>query len=912
MSAPQLEGDALRAVQHRGSHVQIIAAAGSGKTEVVSQRVADLLAGGVPAAGIVAFTFTERAATELKHRIGERVEERLGRAALDRLGGLFVGTIHAYCFRFLQQRVPRYETYDVLDDNQLTAFLSREANRLEVRQLDPKNRLFASIASFLHNVDVVENELLDPADMPEPFATALSSYYVALERYRLLTYGQQVVRAVRELERPEIAATVHADLRHLIVDEYQDVNPAQERLIELLAGPAVELCVVGDDDQAIYQWRGSDVGNITTFSDRYPNVATFQITTNRRSRPQVIEVANQFVRSIPNRLDKTMEPSRPEAPRGSPPSVVLWHAETELDEAGWIADKILDLNEAGVAFRDIAVLVRGRAAYPRIVEQLATFDIPVQPGGRTGLFDQPEAAALGRTICWLADFDWRPPYGQSEKVTDVGLLDELQRVFGVDDAARRRVARALEEWRQLVPKGNRQANLVGELYALLDVLEVRSWDLTQAVQLNRLGTLARFTSLLADYESVRRRARPDAEAPGEQVGGQDSGTWYYKNLAIHLVNYAQGAYEGFDGEADFVVDAVDLTTVHRAKGLEWPVVFVPSMTARRFPSSKTGSAQSWLVPRTAFNAGRYEGSDADERRLFYVAVTRARDWLSVSRHERLNKQSATASPYFRELRHLAVDTAFVKHPPIEPRRSGDDEPITVTFSEMAAYLDCALAFRLRRLVGFQPRLAPELGYGKAVHHVLRTVADLTRETGSVPSDAELDRILDAGFFLPTANKPAHRQLKDAARRLLTAYTRDHRADLERVWETERPFELHLDGVIVSGRADVILDMEDGVPTGLAILDYKTSTSGDMADHALQLQVYADAGRREGLDVRGAYVHDLKAGERAPVDVTPTAVEHAESVVVEAAVHLRARDYRPSPGARCRTCEVRTICSFAAR
>lgn len=117
--APQLTGAALAAVRHRGSHVQIIAAAGSGKTEVVSQRVADPLTDGVAPDGIVAFTFTQRAAEELEQRIARRVEGRLGRESLDRLNGLFVGTIHGFCFRLLQQRVPRYETYDVLDDNQL-------------------------------------------------------------------------------------------------------------------------------------------------------------------------------------------------------------------------------------------------------------------------------------------------------------------------------------------------------------------------------------------------------------------------------------------------------------------------------------------------------------------------------------------------------------------------------------------------------------------------------------------------------------------------------------------------------------------------------------------------------------------------------------------------------------------------
>jgi len=865
MPSPQLEGDALGAVRHRGSHLQIIAAAGSGKTEVVSQRVADLLADGVPPAGIVAFTFTERAAAELRHRIAERADDRLGRAVLDHLGGLFVGTIHAYCFRLLQTLVPRYETFDVLDDHQLTAFLAREATRLDLKRLDPKGRLFGSIARFLQGVDVVENELLDPAGMPEPFGAVLHDYLAALDRYRLLTYGQQVVRTVQELERDAVLSRVRADLRHLIVDEYQDVNPAQERLIALLTGPQVELCVVGDDDQAIYQWRGSDVSNIVTFADRYPGVATFEITTNRRSRPAIIAAANGFAETIDGRLPKTMGTHRP-ASGGA--EVVAWAAPDEQREAGWLTSMILDLHDAGVAYRHIALLVRGRASYRAIVEELATFDVPVQPGGRTGLFDQPEALVLGRTFAWMTGVDWRPVRGPGAPVLEDDLLAEYQTAFRLDPAGRNRVRRFLREWRDAVPGKKRSADLVGELYELLAVLDVRTSDLDDPVAVNRLGTLARFTALLADYESVRRRARPDAEVAGEQVGGQDRGDWYYRNLAIHIVNYAQGTYEGFDGEADFQVDAVDLTTVHRAKGLEWPVVFVPSMTASRFPTTRAGQAQDWLVPRDRFAANRYEGSDADERRLFYVAMTRARDWLSVSRHERVTTRQVRSSPYFQHLAANVLDPSAVALPPIEA--TGADAPtIEVSFSEIAAFLDCALAYRFRNLIGFQPRLAPELGYGKAVHHVLRSVADETKASGRVPSPAEIDAILDLGFFLATANKPAHRQLKDA----------------------------------------VVLDHEGGVPTALAILDYKTSTR-DASAHDLQLQVYADAGRREGLDVRGAYVNDLKAGTRSDVDVTPAAVTASEVVLLGAAERLRARDYAPSPGPACRRCEVRTVCPAA--
>lgn len=888
--------------------MQIIAAAGSGKTEVVSQRVVDLLAEGVPARGIVAFTFTERAAEELKNRITRRVEERLGRTALDLLGGLFVGTIHAYCFRLLQQHVPRFETYDVLDDNQLTAFLTREANRLAIRQLDPagRDRLFAAIEAFLQSVDVVENELLDPTAMPEPFQTVLRDYLTALERYRLLTYGQQIASAVRELERPEVAATVHVELRHLIVDEYQDVNPAQERLIELLAGADVHLCVVGDDDQAIYQWRGSDVENIVRFADRYPNVTSFTIIKNRRSRPDIIRRANQFATTIPGRLDKTMETHRP---AGSGPEIVVWHSPTELDEAGWIAQVILDLADEGVAYRDIAILVRTSAAYPRLVDQLATFDIPVQPGGRTGLFEQREAEVLGKAIVWLTGLDWRSGFARGAPVTDDSLIDDFQRVFQLDRPGRTRVGRFLRQWKTVVPRTDRRADLVGEFYELLAELDVREWDLADTRQVNRLGTLARFSSLLADYESVRRRARPDADVVGEQVGGEDRGTWYYKNLGLHIINYAGGAYEGFDGEPDFALNAVDLTTIHRAKGLEWPVVFVPSLTANRFPTSKAGQRQQWLVPRHMFAAARYEGGDADERRLFYVAATRARDWLSLSRHLRVKVRAAAPSPYWLEHRDLEVDPGDIAVSEIEAVHSADDDPISVSYSEMASFLDCAQAYRLRTLLGFEPRLAPELGYGKAVHHVLRTVADATKETGAVPTPGEVEAILDSSFFLPTANKPAHRQLKDSARRLVNEYTASHADDLFRIWETERPFELHLDGVTINGRADVILDREGGVDTALAILDYKTSTSA-MSEHELQLQVYADAGRREGLDVRAAYVHDLKAGVRGSVPVDQAAIEQAEGTVTEAAVRLRQRDYIPNPGSRCRRCEVRLVCRAA--
>lgn len=907
---PVLDGDALRAVRHRGSHMQIIACAGSGKTEVVAQRVADLLADGVDARSIIAFTFTERAAEELKARISARVEQRLGITALDKLSAAFVGTIHAYCFRFLQQYVPKYETYDVLDERQLTAFLCRVEHQLGLRALT--GRQFTSIKGFLSNLDVVENELLAAESLKGPFGGMVVKFYQLLDQFRLLTYGQLIARAVEELSKPEVRRAVQETLRYLIVDEYQDVNPAQEELIRLLTeGGLTELCVVGDDDQAIYQWRGSDVRNIVEFDKRYPPVAKFQVSANRRSLPSIVTAAAAFARSIPGRLEKEMHPVREPART----EIVTWSAETEADECDIIAQTIQRLHDEGLAYRDIAVLVRGRVAYGALLDAFDSHGVPVQPSGRTGLFTRPEAQLFGRTYAWLVNYGWSDSgYGERPIPADDEIFTGYIDSYDLDPEHTATVIRRLTALKGSVPSIERPVNLVGDFYELLAELGVRDWDANDPMTGARLGTLARCSAILADYESVRRRSRPDPDDPGAQRGGTDRGEWYYRNLATYIINYAQGAYEDFDGEPDVQVDAVDLTTVHKAKGLEWRVVFVPSLTKRRFPSSMTGRPRKdWLVPLHLFNRVRYEGSDADERRLFYVAMTRARDWLSLSRYERTAAQKATASPY-----HEAIKGFETTRPPLPSIerivREETEEPLTLTFSELAAYRSCGFAYRLRSMFGFQPFLAPELGYGKAVHHVMRAIAEHTRMYGHPPDAAELDRLFDAGFFLPAASKPAHAQLKAAARRLVNKYLATYQDDLYRVWETERPFELYLPTAIVNGRADVILDSEGGEVTALAIVDYKTSVdSADSADgdaeYALQLAIYADAGRREGLNVRAAYMHDFKDAVREPVDVTPTAIVAAETQVESAIRGLRNREFQARPGRPCRRCDLHKLCRW---
>lgn len=907
-SIPVLEGEAAAAVAHRDGHVQIIAAAGSGKTEVVSQRVASLLKDGEQPESIVAFTFTEKAADELKDRIRERSVALLGPSATDKLGHLYVGTIHGYCFRLLQTHVPRFETYTPLDPNQLTNLLFREANRLSLRQFDQRNRVFSGIEQFQRSVDVVENEYMALDVIPDgAFKDALIKYYSMLDNYRFMSFGTQIVEAVRALESPVVHAAVTADLKHLIVDEYQDVNPAQERLIELLAKPngSADVVVVGDDDQAIYQWRGSHVANIVAFATRYPSVSKFELLTNRRSRPDIVALANGFAKSIPGRIDKQMTAVRPSA--GPSVSIAIGHL-MEQDEADSIALDIEALHEDGVRYQDIAILVRGKTAYTRILDALALSNIPVQPGGRTGLFEQAEAEVFGATFAWISNVDWSVSKWKTRAAVNLSaLLDRYVTVFGLNDAERQALSTHLQAWKAKRDDENWTPSLVGEFYKLTDHLGIRSWDLADEMERNRLGTVARFTAVLADYESVTRRSRQDADNPGEQVGGAVGGEWFYKNFALILTNYATGNYDDFDGENDILGDGVALGTIHGSKGLEWPVVFLPSLKEGRFPSDKSGSLKNWLIPRDLFDAARYEGSDAEERRLFYVALTRARDWVGLSSHQRVNTQSRRPSTYIVEAAAIARKGGLPTS--AEPRREAPAS-MSVTYSEIDTYMECPRSYLLRNELGFMPPLQSEIGYGNAVHHVLRTISEHVKATGTVPDSSAVDAVMDSEFFLPFANKPAHREMREKARNLVQAYVTDNTDELRRTWATERPFELYLDGVVVSGRADVVFDEHDGLADNFSIVDYKTALGDEFKP--LQLQIYADAGRREGLSVGAAFIQDLSANARHDVSITESDIATAEKRTVAAAKGLRERDFDPRPSRRrCSFCDVRSICGASA-
>jgi DNA helicase-2/ATP-dependent DNA helicase PcrA len=914
----QLSPAQLRVVSSRGRHIQVIACAGSGKTESISRRVAALIAEGVQSSEIVAFTFTDRAAAELKERIARRVAEIAGAEAAGKLAQMYVGTIHGYCLRLLQDHLPQYGNYDVVDEHRHAALLFRFRKEIGLSTLAPK--VWESVLEFARTADVISNENISIAAVDgTDFGEMYRKYLAVLDRLHLLTYARIVQCAVQALDEPSMRKQIAGSLKHLIVDEYQDINPSQDQLIRLLASEGACVCVVGDDDQAIYQWRGSNVTYIQQFAQNFRDAEQLILNENRRSLAPIVHSAAAFAQTIAVRIEKRMQPTRAH----DDPVVVPFRAADAASEADAVTENIVELHKQGVPYSDMAILFRSvRTSTKPFMDACVAKRIPVTCGGRSGLFMQPEILAVLKAHLWVADEKWWDPDLRAEvDLTADAVAEELRSAFRSEQPAED-IARLLEDWHSLVRNSRTAANLIEDYYAVLEFLGTNEWDIDDPTSLPRMGALARFSTILADFENTTRRGRYETAEGGarEFRGGTERGPEYYQRLAGYLRFYAQDNYEEFEGEDGTGVDAVQIMTVHGAKGLEWPVVFMPSLQDRRFPASRAGRQGNWCLPDEVMSADakqRYAGGDEEERRLFYVAMTRARDLLYVSHFDNTERQRSKRSRFIDGIHPKPFPEWDGPLTPVkvESRQSAAAKPVALSLTELIRYEDCGYRFRLQRSLGFETQLVSELGFGRAIHHVLRRIAEEARAEKRIPDLARVEQILEGELYFPFANKSSEPLMKKKAHNLVMRYLNNHRDDLERVWATERPFELHLPQGFLSGRADVILDQEGGLGGALAIVDYKSGTDGTSDDNfRFQLQVYSAAARAEGLDVRGAYLHDLgaKTAPRTAIEIGAPACDAALKRVGGLFSELANRSFPARAGAdKCGRCEFNRLCRHRA-
>lgn len=909
-----------RAVTFPGRNLQLIACAGSGKTEVLAHRVVHLLTPGHPLAltpqNIAAFTFTEKAAAELRHRILARTEQALGPIA--NLSDLFVGTIHGFCFSLLKAEVPEFSGYGVLNEVQQGLFINRFSQQSGLTaSKDLRDRTlrryrdtarYAQAMSLLREMDC-DSDLMEGVSVRE----GLTAYMSLLSENRYFDFSAVLREAVKVLSQNDaVRERLRSRLKCVIVDEYQDVNPVQENLIEVLHGIGAAVCVVGDDDQTIYQWRGSDVANILQFGTKYPDVERITLEENFRSSIGVVDTASSFIKQNATRLEKNMEPaSIQDYEEGD---IVACAFNDPTEEAEYVARTASSLHgiafreqdaERGLSWSDMAVLLRSVKANAKPITQ--AFDkagIPYVVVGMADLFAASEAEAARHIFYFLADY--APPNEEKKTREQIESLWMASRLGITREALKQAMDEAEVSRRALLREDGRQPrwaeySLQRLFFRFLEKAGIREDRTPPGRGEVCFYNLGKFSQVIADFETINFKS-----SPREKV----------QAFAEFLHYQAPQAYpEGWQDNRYANPDAVHIMTVHQAKGMQWPVVFMPALTRNRFPAARIGGASVWdLIPREAVTGHqRLLGSEEDERRLFYVAMTRSQKflhmtWAPVPGNNRYSKpsrfwQSVCGMQYVS--RKVPDYSGRIR---LTPAARDSVSHVEVSITDLKYFLECPYQFKMRTLYGFNPPLHEALGYGRSIRdaltdfHKRSSQEDIgTREAASA--------LLDKHLHLPYAYPDLKNRLRDTATRNLQSYFDKASGDLSHVCYDECPVSLRLgEFASASGRTDILRDNDTGETS---VVDFKATSrhgSEEVSEDQLRLCVVGytqSTGRRpDYIEVR-----DVETGEPLKQPVDDAMIDDVMRRSSEAADALRSNVFEPTPGeAKCMRCDFRGLCS----
>jgi DNA helicase-2/ATP-dependent DNA helicase PcrA len=699
----------------------------------------------------------------------------------------------------------------------------------------------------------------------------------------------------------DLRAKIASLIKYVVVDEYQDVNPLQEKLIRTLQELGANLCVVGDDDQGIYQWRGTDINNIIHFAERYPDVHPVTLEENFRSSSGIVDCARYVIeRNDPHRLPKRMTSAGPQ-PFSRGDVLCLSFATPEL-EAQWIASKIHDLlgtpfvdkpgaNERGLTLSDCAVLLRSvkNDAGP-ILEALASSGAHYVVKGMNKLFETPEVQASCGIFAFIVD--------QIDETVLRRLLTSAE--FGVrrpDIDSGIDFLRAVKRWDGEASRYNLQRTYINFLGAIKLTEETISEDKREIVYYN----LGKFSQVISDYEQIHFLSDPRDK---------------YEGFVGFLSNQASGYYpEGWEDTGYATPDAVQVMTVHQAKGQQWPVVFMPALQNNRFPSKRQGGKGKWhIVPKRAVAGGdRYDGGIEDERRLFYVGLTRSQKYLYCTWAPRQDNQLfRKVSPFFNEATEpehvLTREPARTQVAKVTPQPRKNVVNVSLSFSELKYYFECPYQFKLRFLYGFNPPIDEALGYGKSLHDALAEVHRRAVDHDFVSPDQAED-LVDRHLHLPFAYPSLKEDLRRSAMNSVRRYLRDNAAILDKIIHSEQVVEIHLaEGVVVNGRIDLIRRTDTNE---IIVVDFKSTKRAQDEDVTRQqLHIYA-MGYRElaGRMADLIEIHNLDRGGTTREEVDLNLMDRTSRAIESAGNAIRENRFPRLQGWTdcCARCDPSVVC-----
>jgi len=845
--------------------VRVVAGAGTGKTAVIAERFRRLVASGVSPASILVMTFTERAAREMRARIEDLIQAPAPS----------VGTVHSVALGWLREdgrAVGVPVGFRILAGADRWILARELMWSIGDAALTGDERPDDLVAPALQMLERMKQELV-PLERLETWAASTDDaeraglmracirLFRAYERecrlQRFLDFDDLLVLTLRLFEKnPAVRLRYAARYPHVLVDEYQDLNLAQERLIEIVARDG-DPFVVGDDDQSIYRFRGASRASLERFLRSFPSAQTITLGRNRRSSRRIVSAGAALIANNPDRLPKDLRSVEAGAP------VQLWQCPDGTSEADAIAREAAQLLDDGMAPSSVAVLCRTNAIARPIALALAARGLPHVVIGGHGFHDQSEIKDM---IAMLR-----------------AIRDPGDRV-----ALARPAAAAVQQLLERMAVAASQLDVRDLFYELME----QSGYLRAAPE--AADNVSRFAENIADFCETSPDHSLDA---------------FMHHLDLVLVS-------GEDEEpaSSDLADAIQVMTIHQSKGLEFDAVFVPSLVEGRLPQS--GRSPRFELPPAVLEPlvrGR-EDVIAEERRLLYVAMTRARRRLYLTRathyeggrrwrESRFLDEVRAARP--RALLETEVTASARPAPPVAV--NGHTGDIQLSYSAITAYKDCPRQYWYRHVERLPAVQSAEAVHGVILHDVLRRAGELRRE-GKPISAARLRSIhqdvWNATAFPDPRRAPAFKRNGAAD---LEAYRAGGGFDVAPEY-LEQPFTLSIDGWNLRG----VIDRIDRTAGGWRITDYKSGRPISRRRRDLQVALYAlgatAAMKLEPVELEVVY---LASGESTRVEKVADLMRGAEAEGTEVAEGIRAGRFESRPERRrCRLCPYRLACADA--
>lgn len=911
------------AVIDDSQNILCLACAGSGKSRTLAFKIAYLIQRGERPESIIAFTFTEKAAESIKRRVADALR-KLGLSE-NYIGAMYIGTIDAFCQKLLGDIDARYRQYDILDQNRLILYIMSRFDKLGLAR---GQGYFARIEELAKAWQTMNNENIQLNDIglyDIELYKKLSNLARLLDIDGYMDFSFAINLAVKELKKITKKEESYVDkFKYLFVDEYQDINPIQEEFIKTLSQFLDMLFVVGDDDQSIYGWRGANVQNILSFDERYSNVSIHRLLVNFRSTKAIVETANSFIQNtIPvQRLKKDISYHND----GNIQDLRKLWFESREDEARWVANRIKSLigttyieynadgtekSIRGLTYSDFAVLIRGihsRNSENRdvqFVNAMRELDIPVHTSGEGGIFDRPYAQCILKIMELLRD-----KKEINRNVVNACFVRDVLPVF--PSADKEKFFRTLQNWFNNIytPTNEKRRKVYPQkfLHELADVLMLR--EIEDETALRDLGL---FSDIIKDVEQTY--VSIDSE-------------WRYREMLNFLQNIAKN-YELESMEHFYKMDAVSVSTIHKVKGLEFPVVFVVDLVTRRFPGDK--STYDGILPRelmdNAIQRGAYGTGIDDEARLFYTAITRAERilYLSGSANHPGLKKVKKPSMFLAKVEHVNMredKTLDMLSKKIEPQPRFDDNELPTDFSSVKSYLICPYMYKLQSIYGYNATVPELFGFGQTTHTILERLHQKYKD--KVPSEEEIAEIVEKTFMLKHVfpsndpiNRPgAYENAKKLVHGIIKAYGEKYASDFMRLRQDEVRFELLVEDALITGAIDLLLEEEpDKGISSAEVIDFKSMElpedvqEYDWREMSVQVQLYSKAAKEIiGKNAQTGKVHVLKKNSRIDVPVDDNSINNAISVVEWAVKGILRNDFPMRACVEnCERCDFKALC-----